>query len=71
MKIKSNKPNKIVLCCGKKGSCPTIHFDESNNVSITDDFGGSVKISAAEFAILGDKMSEMFEPECGEGCSCA
>jgi hypothetical protein len=61
MKIKSIKPSKLVLC-GKSGSCcPTIHFDIDNNVTITDDFGGSVKISAAEFAILGDKLKEIFE----------
>lgn len=63
MKLKSTKPNKITLCGKKNGCCPTIVFDENNNVSISDDFGGSVKISASEFLILGEKLSEIFEED--------
>lgn len=63
MKLKSTKPNKIVLCQKKNGCCPTILFDQENNVSISDDFGGKVQISAAEFLILGEKLKEIFEED--------
>jgi hypothetical protein len=44
-------PNQIILC-GGKSCCPEINFDDSGNAIVTDDFGGSVKLTEEEVLIL-------------------
>jgi len=36
--------NQVTLCCGRKGSCPTIEKINSD-IIIRDDYGSSVKMS--------------------------
>ena len=50
--------NTITLC--KKGSncgCPTITPNLDNTISITDDFGGAIKITEDEFLMMSKAVS--------------
>ncbi|MBI4256519.1 hypothetical protein HY626_00500 [Candidatus Uhrbacteria bacterium] len=44
--------NTIITLCGVQGCCPTVKISLDGNVEITDDHGGKVNLSAAEFAEL-------------------
>lgn len=70
----NQRPSKIVLC-GGKSCCPEINFDDDGNSVITDDFGGSVKLTAEELSILLLKVGERLfgeELDAGDvnGASC-
>ena len=43
---------KIVLCSQKKGCCPTVYYTEDGSIKVTDDFGGSVKLTQDEFYMM-------------------
>ena len=46
------KPREVHTLCGVQGCCPTVSVFDDNSVEITDDFGGKVKLSSAEFQEL-------------------
>ncbi|MDQ7814638.1 MAG: hypothetical protein RDU25_02450 [Patescibacteria group bacterium] len=42
----------VTLSCGVQGCCPTVDFTEKESVTIRDDFGGCVKLTAAQWQAL-------------------
>ena len=44
------EPREVVLC-GTSGCCPTVTFNDKE-IIIKDDFGGSVKLTNAQFKEL-------------------
>lgn len=42
----------VILSCGVQGCCPTVDFSEKESVTIRDDFGGCVKLNAAQWQAL-------------------
>ena len=46
----------VVTLCGVQGCCPTIDFTDSQNVILSDDFGGKVRLTRAEWEELKAKF---------------
>lgn len=57
---------EIILSCGTPRCCPKIKF-EKNKVTITDDYGGKVTLTNAQFEMLCDCKCDC---ETEEGCVC-
>lgn len=60
-------PNKIILC-GGKSCCPEINFDNDGNAVLTDDFGGSVKLTAEEVSILTEQLAQRTQTVVADAC---
>ena len=56
MNIKFQSPNTILLCCGKKG-CPSIVKESGDSYTLTDDFGGSVKLNKDELNAIQEAVT--------------
>ncbi len=54
--LKKNNDGAIVLCCGGKG-CPTLKV-EDKKVTITDDFGGKIKMSVEEAKLIQTALQQ-------------
>lgn len=55
-------PNGGVVLCGRRGHnacCPILSKDEEGNIVITDDFGGSVKMSLEQASLIGQALEQM------------
>ncbi|MDO8650457.1 MAG: hypothetical protein Q7K33_04105 [Candidatus Berkelbacteria bacterium] len=46
---------RIIKLCGVQGCCPELRF-EKDEVHISDDFGGTVKMTAVQFEDLKNKI---------------
>lgn len=58
MQSANNKNQKVVtLICDDCHCCPEVIVDQ-NQVMIKDDFGGKVKLSKEQFALLKEKVSK-------------
>ena len=47
------------VCCS--GNCPTVSIEDDGMIHITDDFGGSIKISIEESSFLSQASKEIAE----------
>lgn len=71
------KNQTIKLCCGRKGGCPAVDFQEEKLV-ITDDFGGKVQLTYEELEDFLGQLGELAEAvengdvkeECCGSCDC-
>lgn len=50
--------NGILLCCGKS-KCPEVALVENDQITITDDHGGKVKIEIAQAKLLGKALEQL------------
>ena len=59
---------KKTAFCSKTTCCPTISIDtDSNTVTLTDDFGGTVKMSVEQWvSIVGEAINISMELEASE-----
>ena len=55
---------EIILSCGGPKCCPKVKF-EKDKVIITDDYGGKVILTNAQFNMLRDCKCQ-----CGDNCTC-
>jgi len=46
-----------VKLCGTQGCCPAVNFDDPNEVVLTDDFGGRVRLSRDEWQDLKSRFA--------------
>ena len=54
--------NAAFLCCGKAG-CPSVSKDSEGLIVITDDHGGSVKMSEDEASLIHLAVCEVNDPD--------
>lgn len=60
--IKKNTPNKVTICCGRKG-CPTVEKLDEVNYKVTDDDGNSIIIKKEELSLMGDAVQTINEDQ--------
>lgn len=53
MMIKRESANSVRLCCNQK-NCPVVSKEEDGYVTITDDFGATIKIKTEEAELISD-----------------
>jgi hypothetical protein len=46
------KPSLVLRLCAVQGCCPEVDFTDSNQVILTDDFGGKVTLTNEQFSLL-------------------
>jgi hypothetical protein len=51
--IKQESANSVRLCCNGKG-CPVVTKGDDGFVTITDDFGNTIKVKTEEAELISD-----------------
>jgi|Laugresu1bdmlbdd_1035124.scaffolds.fasta_scaffold40075_4 hypothetical protein len=44
--------------CGRNGSCCPVITENENDISISDDFGGQIKLTKEEFIMLKEAVTQ-------------
>jgi len=60
--IKKEGPNKVRVCCGRKG-CPTVEKLDENSYKVTDDDGNSIIVKKEELKLMGDAVQAISEDQ--------
>ena len=50
--------NQILLCCGK-GGCPILAKEKDGSITITDDYGNTVKMQEEEAQLIQNALKQL------------
>lgn len=50
--------DSVLLCCGK-GRCPAIKKNNNNEYTLTDDYGGKVKLTKDQLSVIQEALKEL------------
>ena len=56
IKKTKNNPNKVTVCCGRKG-CPTVEKLDDGRFKVTDDDGNVIIVKQEELVLMGDAVN--------------
>ena len=60
IKKNNDNPNKVTVCCGRKG-CSTVEKLEDGRFLVTDDDGNQIVVKQEELSLMGDAVSTINE----------
>lgn len=50
---------KVTLCCGRDKSCPVVSVENTDQIKIVDDYGGSVVMEKDQAKLIGQALKEL------------
>jgi hypothetical protein len=62
IKKHNNNPNKVTVCCGRKG-CPTVEKLDDGRYKVTDDDGNEIIVKQEELSLMGDAVQTINEDQ--------
>jgi hypothetical protein len=54
--------------CGRSSSCCPVINEEEDNFTISDDYGGQIKLTKDEFLMLKEAVQQYQESSQGDSC---